>query len=247
MKNDFQLQAIALRKKGLSYKEIMHTIPVAKSTLSLWLRYIPLKPEQRNRLYTKQVHSMALGARSQKERRRKEIDALLHEAQKEISTPLSDLAFQCFGVALYWAEGSKQKGLEITNSDPHLIVFMVRWFKKIFNVTPENIIARLNIYPQQNETDIKQFWSEITGIPLVNFRKSFVKPLSSGYKKNNLYYGTIKISARRGTDMRIRLFGWLRAILQEENPMLQSAERRWFSLRNTPRPVNLRPYNLMEK
>ena len=39
--------AVALRKKGLSYNEILKRIPVAKSSLSLWLRDLPLTKDEK--------------------------------------------------------------------------------------------------------------------------------------------------------------------------------------------------------
>lgn len=236
---EFKKRAILLRKRGWSYKEIEKKLPVARSTLSLWLRYIPLKPEHKERLYTKQVKMMALGSQSQKERRKREIEKIISEAQKEVKLPLSDEAYKYFGLALYWAEGDKKSDFEITNSDPQLIIFIVKWFEHVLNTSSKNMTATLNIYPQQDEITIKKFWSDLTGIPVENFRKSFVKPISSGYKKNNLYYGTIRVRLPKGTDMRIRLFGWLKAILQKTAPVVESVERKWFRLRETPRPINL--------
>lgn len=116
---------------------------------------------------------------------------------------------------------------------------MVKWFERIFGITPQNLRASLNIYPQQNELAIKQFWSKLTGIPLENFGKSFVKPLSKNYKKNNLYYGTIKIMVLRGTDMRHRVFGWIKAALKEIEPEIEITQKEWKTLKETPRPVNL--------
>jgi hypothetical protein len=69
---------------------------------------------------------------------------------------------------------------------------MVRWLKRVFGISPNFLKAWLNIYPQQNELELKQFWSQLTGIPLENFGKSYIKPPNKNYKKNTLYYGTIK-------------------------------------------------------
>ena len=236
----YKLRAIALRKKGLSYGEIRRQIPVVKSTLSLWLKSIPLTEEHRARLYTKKIEVLSRGAQSQKERRKREVDAILTSARAEITTPISFDAFRLFGAALYWAEGSKGKSFEMTNSDPSMILLMVNWLERIFGITADTVKARLNIYPQQNESDVKRFWSELTGIPLQNFGKSFVKPISKGYKKNNLYYGTIKLYVPRGTDMRYRVNGWIQKILQEYQNRITLSEVRWHSLRETTRPVNLR-------
>jgi len=232
-------KAIRLRKKGLSYGEIGKKLGIAKSTVRFWCINIPLKPEDRERLYTRQVLLLARGVNSQRERRKREIAKIIEEAEKEISLPLSFEAYRFLGAALYWAEGSKTTGFKVTNSDPHFILFMVRWFERIFGIPPQNLKAWLNIYPQQNELELKQFWSQLTSIPLKNFGKSFIKPPNKGYKKNNLYYGTISIRVPRGTDMRHRIFGWIQAVLKDIDPKVKLIQKEWKSLKETPRPVNL--------
>ncbi len=233
-------KAIQLRKKGLSYNEIRKYIPVSKSSLSLWLKHIRLSPKHRARLYTKQIEILSRGTPSQVERRKREVEQIISDAKAEIQLPLSSETFKFLGAALYWAEGTKGKNFTVTNSDPMLIMFMVGWFKRIFKISPTTLKARLNIYPQQNEMTIKKFWSDLTSIPLDNFGKTFVKPKSKGYKKNNLYYGTISVYVPKGTDMKLRIFGWIQAALQDIAPQLESTQRKWSSLREVDRnPVNL--------
>jgi transcriptional regulator with XRE-family HTH domain len=239
MKNVLRERAQELRKKGLSYKEIKEKISVSKSTLSLWLRDVPLAPEQKKRLYTKQIEILSRGPMSQRIRRTREIDAIIKKALHEIGLPLSRDTFKLFGTALYWAEGNKTRNFGITNSDPYLIMFMVQWLKEIFHVDPKTLRPHLNIYSQQDEITLKKFWSEITGIPLVNFGKSFIKPANKGFKKNNLYYGTIKIYVPKGTDLMHVVYGWRKAVLQNLENKVDSIERRWVSLKQTGRPINL--------
>jgi len=234
-----KLKAIELRKKGLSYGEIKKNVNVAKSTLSLWLKTVPLTPEQRKRFYTARILNLVRGRSSQRERRKREIAKIIGEAKKEIQLPLSLETYQLLGAVLYWAEGKKTKHFAITNSDPHFVIFMVRWFKKIFGVNPQDLKAQLNIYPQQNELELKKFWSQLTDIPLENFGKSFVKPPNKGYKKNNLYYGTIEVRVPKGTDMRHRVFGWVKTVLKDIAPEVKLNQKRWKSLKETPRPINV--------
>lgn len=232
-------KAIKLRKKGWSYGEIKKEINVSKSTLSYWLKIIPLTPGLKKRFYTARVLNLARGRCSQKERRKKEIAKIIKEAEEEISLPLSFETYRLFGAALYWAEGKKTEHFAITNSDPYFVVFIVHWFKKMFGVAPQNLKARLNIYSQQNELKLKEFWSQLTDIPLENFGESFVKPANKGYKKNNLYYGTIEIRVPRGTNMRHRVFGWIKAALKDIAPDIELTQREWKSLKEVPRPVNI--------
>jgi len=240
MKNALKKKARRLRRKGLSYKEIREQgVDVSKSTIALWVRDIPLKPEHRERLYTKQVQGMARGANSQKERRAREVNVIIEKAMQEIKLPISEDAFRLFGAALYWAEGSKTSEFKITNSDPRLISFMVHWLKMVFQIDPAILKPHLNIYSQQDELALKKFWSDLTGIPLTNFGKSYVKPLNKGYKKNNLYYGTIQIYVPKSVDLKHRVFGWTKAVLQNLESEVILAERKWVRLKNTPRPINL--------
>ena len=239
-KMDMRTLAIALRKKGLSYNEIRKQVPVSKSSLSLWLKHIRLSPKHRARLYTKQIQILSRGTPSQVERRKREIALIIRDAGEEISLPLSFETNRFLGAALYWAEGSKTKNFSITNSDPVLIAFMIRWFKRMFDVSPSVLKAHLNIYSQQNETEVKQLWSEITGIPIENFGKSFIKPANKGFKKNNLYYGTIKIYVPKGTDMRHKTLAWIQVALQDLIPEIELTTLRWSQLKLVERPpVNI--------
>ncbi len=236
---DLKLEALRLRKKGLSYSEIKKYIPVSKSTLSLWLKSVPLSSVHKKRLYTKQILILSRGAQSQRERRKREIQNIIQLAKDDVSFPLSFDAYRLFGAALYWAEGDKTKCFEITNSDPHLILFMVRWLEKVFCIPPTILRPRLNIYPQQNEKQIKRFWSDLTHVPVLNFHKSYIKPISKGYKKNNLYYGTIKIYVPKSIDRRYKVFGWVQAVLQDIDPHVESTLKRWTLLTKGGRPVNI--------
>lgn len=232
-------RALRFRKQGNSYGDIVKKLGISKSTASYWLRNVPLSPEHRAKYYTKQIQILTLGPKSQKVRRSREVETILQAAKEEIKFPLSGQTLLLMGAALYWGEGSKGNSTQITNSDPALILFMVHWIEKVLGISSKNLKARLNIYPQQNELLIKKFWSMLTGIPFKNFGKSYVKPLNKGYKKNNLYYGTIRVEIPKSSNIRHRIFGWINAVVQRVAPPVEVAKRQWGSLRETKRPINL--------
>lgn len=231
-------EAVKLRKGGLSYGEIKKKINVSKSTLSFWLKDVELTEEQKKKFYTTQILNLSRGAPGQKERRLREIEQIIKNAEYEIDS-IAFETYRLFGAALYWAEGNKRSNMGITNSDPYLILFMVKWFEKMFDVPRSRLKAWLNIYPQQNDVEIKKFWSDLTGIPLENFGKSFIKPLSKNYKKNNLYYGTIKVGVKKGTDLRHRIFGWIKAAMRDTAPKVEFTQQEWKKLREVSRAVNV--------
>ncbi len=143
------------------------------------------------------------------------------------------------GAVLYWAEGSKTNMFALTNSDPILIAFFVEWVYIVFGMRPGLLKAWMNIYPQQNEGDLKNFWSDITGIPVENFGKSYIKPPGTGFKKNNLYYGTVKVSVPKSVDMRHKVFGWIQGAVVNPARNVDFVRKKWHHLTEVDRAVNL--------
>ncbi|MFH0804062.1 MAG: hypothetical protein V1896_00465 [Candidatus Zambryskibacteria bacterium] len=238
-KNSAREQAENLRRIGMSYGKISKKTKIPKSTLSMWLKNVPLSPEDKQRLYTPSVQMITFGKYCQRQRREKEVSLIVRKAELEIKKPIVEDVYRLFGSALYWAEGSKTKMFQMTNSDPYLILFWVKWVEKIFRVPPHKLTARLNIYPQQSEKQIKKFWSDLTGIPVKKFGKSYIKPLSKNYKKNNLYYGTMRVEVPKGTDYRHRVYGWTQAVLKDIAPQINLTEKRWSKLKDVAKPTNL--------
>jgi len=238
--SDLKTKAIELRKTGLSYGSISKKLKIAKSTTSLWLRDTEITSEQKRKLLSNRAIHLNTGSYSQKNRRLREVTDIIEKAKAEVNDKMDLESYRLFGAALYWAEGSKNQLLNITNSDPLLILFWVKWLNKIFKIPPTGLKVWLNIYPQQNEKDLKKFWSELTGVPLKNFGKSYVKPLSKNYKANNLYYGTARVTAFKSTDLRYRVFGWTQAVLKDILPQVNAVQEKWQRLKTVARPTKLK-------
>ena len=234
-----KLKSINLRKQGLSYGVIAKKLNISKSTASFWLYKIKLTREQRKNLDRNQAKHLNYGPNSQRNRRLREVQIIINKAKNEISDNIALESYRLFGTALYWAEGGKKAMFYMTNSDPQLILFWTKWLEKIFKIRPNTLTARLNIYPQQSEKVIKKFWSELTKIPLSNFGKSHVKPLSKNYKKNSLYYGTIRIEVPKGTDYRYKVYAWQQKILEKIAPRVRMIEKRWEKLRKVAKPTKI--------
>ena len=183
-----RIKARELRKQGVSVREIAKILHVSKSTASLWVRDIILSLEQLEKLRQQNIKGgekgRILGALKQKQDRLERIQKGIKKGKRIFFHKFTTRELLIAGTALYWAEGTKGKNFTVTNSDPLLIAFMVGWFKETFKISPKTFKARLNIYPQQSEIAIKKFWSDLTSIPIKNFGKTFVKPVSKGYKKN---------------------------------------------------------------
>lgn len=205
-------KARKLRRLGLSYKEIMQKVPVCKSTISLWCRDIKLSQKQIVRLgslYDKQFR----GAKANQLKRKLEIEIIKKDAKKEIR-PLNDYDFKIIGAALYWAEGSKTRAANLTNSDPNLIRFMIKWYRNICRVPENKIKPYLHLHTGLNEMKAKKYWSKIIDIPVNRFGKTFFKKEGTGHRKNKLYNGTLRIQIN-SENLRHKVLGWIEEIYNQ--------------------------------
>ncbi len=190
-------KARLLRSQGWSYKEIKCEVPVAKSTISLWCRDVKLTKKQLHRLWNKRDNTLAGIKAIQKMFWQRRCDAFMRgvaRSGKNVTTSERFIA----GLMLYWAEGNKgSHSAAVANSDPRVIRFMAQWFKEFFKVANHEFSIHLHLHTGQDENKIKEYWSKLTGVPIQNFGKSFVKPEGSGYRKNILYNGTVKLTVKR--------------------------------------------------
>ena len=84
MKQELQEKAIKLRKGGLTYSEILNQIPVAKSTLSLWLRSVGLSKQQEQTLTKKKLEAAKRGGMRKREISLEMIEKMNKDAAEEI-------------------------------------------------------------------------------------------------------------------------------------------------------------------
>lgn len=128
---------------------------------------------------------------------------------------LRELKF--IGIALYWAEGYKSlacKGVEFTNTDPAMIRLMMRWFREICNVKESQFRIRLQLHNGEGIERIKNYWAEITEVPISQFTKAYIKVSPTSKKKvgNLIPYGTCSI---RISDILLitKIKGWIKGLM----------------------------------
>jgi len=214
MKFKEKLSAIKLRKKGKSYDEIHQVIKISKSTLSIWLRDIPLNARQKNALIGRQKSRYA-GAKANQRKRIERTRQIVDQAKKEATIFIDDPLFLA-GVMLYWAEGTKRSNetVKLTNSDPEMIKLMMRWFRSICKVPERKFRIALSIHTLHNRPNVEKYWSDITKVPLKQFYKIQVKTTSFLSKRNPLYNGTCTITICN-RDLFRRIEGWRTGLLKE--------------------------------
>ena len=140
-----------------------------------------------------------------------------NEGKNEIGTINSRELFIA-GVALYWAEGFKNKHehrLGFCNSDPGMVKFYLRWLKEAIKVREQDLVARvtLNASYKENSEKIEQYWSKITGIPLSQFTKPFYQHTQwkKQYTDRN-YYGVLRIHVKGSLNSLLKMRGWIEGL-----------------------------------
>jgi len=173
-------KALELRKKEMSYSQIKKILKVSKSTLSLWLRDYPLSKEKIRELRDCNERRIERFRETMRKKREKRLEET-YRIQKRLVLPLNNREFFIAGLLLYWGEGAKSQktGLSISNSDPSVIKFFIRWLNKSLNISKKKMRVWLHLYKDMNIAKEIEFWSKILKIPLSQFGHPYIKKTSS--------------------------------------------------------------------
>lgn len=222
MYKNYKRKAIFLRKQGFSYSEILKEIPVARSTLSLWLRKVGLSKTQEQKFTEKKRLAMLRGAEARRSQRITATERIKSEAIKEVKL-LSKRELWLIGISLYWAEGSKEKeshpglGVNFTNSDPFMIKIFLKWLTEICEIKKENVCFEIYIheYKKPEIEKVIKYWCEVTGFSKEYFKNVYYKTnkINSARKnQGSLYYGLVRVKVRASSSLNRKIAGWIAGI-----------------------------------
>jgi len=145
-KDDLREKARELRTQGQSYNEIAAELNVSKSSVSLWVRDLPVPPR------FEYIHNERRqeGLRRYNSARTARQTAEIQAAAAEVGE-LTDRELLLAGSIAYWCEGAKNKPnrkpsrVVFINSDPALIAFFLR-FLDAAGVKGEDLVFRVHIH-----------------------------------------------------------------------------------------------------
>ena len=218
-KQEEREHALLLRRKGLSYREILKKVPVAKSTLSLWLRSVGLSKRQKQRLTQKKLDAIHRGGIKRHQDRLLRWKKISDEAANEI-TKLSKREKWLAGILLYWAEGSKEKAsgsatnIKFSNSDPSMIKLFRDWLFQCVGIKKQQVVYELYIHERADIEKALKFWSSKLRI-LKNDIRIYLKRHNNNPKRLNIssnYNGLIRINVRGTIALVRKIDGWIRGI-----------------------------------
>lgn len=210
-------EARRLRRQGWSVRSIAKQINCAKSSISVWVRDIPLTPRQIERLKSKQDKARAKAADHPNSP--KNVWACIRhdcamQGVREIPSRCSLTTLKWIGAALYWAEGYKisRNMINFSNSDPRMVALMMKFFRRVCGVPERKFRGTVHIHPHLDKERAERFWSGISGIPRNQFHKAqFGISRASKHKRDTLPLGTFRIVI---CDARLlwKIKGWIRGI-----------------------------------
>jgi hypothetical protein len=220
-KDELKAQARELRGQGLDYGEIAERLRVSKSSVSLWVRDLPV-PERLS--YEECRKRSAEGTHRYWEAERA-IRTERHATERATAAAeigeLTNREIIIAGALVYWCEGSKTKPYRrssdrviFMNSDPGLIKFFLR-FLATAGVAREDLVFGVSIHETADAEAAQRFWLEVTGADSTHFRRATLKHHApKTFRKNvgDSYHGCLRVEVRRSGELYRRIEGWVSAV-----------------------------------
>ncbi len=172
-------EVIKLRKEGLSYGVLSKKFKIAKSTLHYWLSEIEYKKEktaQSRKNWIKNIQP--LGALANHQKRLDKLKGIEKRTVKEVNKNNHiTKAKKALLAMLYWAEGAKGRKdiLSFANTDPQLAKLFICLLRESYFLDERKFRVRIHLHDYHDENEAKTFWSNLLGIPLSQFGKTYWK------------------------------------------------------------------------
>lgn len=202
-KSEKRLEAERLRREeGLSYNEIAARTSISKSTLSHWLRDIPLTPEQQTRLQERlKANRATFAARAWPINKKRYAQARREAwqsgadvvAQLPSRSSVDELAF----AMLYLGEGAKSANrIELASTNPDILRYVIWALKHLYKVPDERIVCRMHLIELAHpiEEQVVQWWMQQLDMPREQFRQTTYDRRPRSVKLSDDYHGVCVVS-----------------------------------------------------
>lgn len=168
-------KAIKMRASGMSYSQIKAELGVSKSTLSLWLRDLPLSDTRLRELRDFNQVRIEKTRVTKQRKRESRLKNVFDIVSKDIGK-ITKRDLLIAGFFLYWAEGGKTQthAVILSNTDPAMVRAFIAWIVLIGG-SVDKMYFRLHLYSDMNEIKEIKYWSTELGVPKQAFKKSYIK------------------------------------------------------------------------
>ncbi|WFE63861.1 helix-turn-helix domain-containing protein [Micromonospora sp. WMMD714] len=222
-KDGLRAAAVALRGEGRSVDDIATQLGVAKSTAYLWVRHLPLDPDDEAARERRRAHSKVMtDARWAAHRQAR--DAARAATVADAAAWVGSLRHReliLVGAALYWAEGEKAKPwrphecrVRFINSDPGLVDVFIR-FVEATGTPRETLRFRVSIHETADSEAAVRWWAERVGVPVEAFRPTSLKRHRPDTIRRNTgadYRGCLIVEVPRSRQLYWRIEGIMRGM-----------------------------------
>ncbi len=188
-------QAIQLRQKGISLREVEKMLKIPRSTLSGWFRNIKLTKKQQEKIKSNWLKNLGKARKQAVKWHNKQKEARLMIAKNKAKEVLSKLNLKDNSIIelglsmLYLGEGSKDGRTLLGNSNPLILKFFISALKKIYELDITKIKCELHLRADQNPAEMRKFWSEELSIPVSSFTSVSLDKRTTGRPTYDTYHG----------------------------------------------------------
>ena len=194
-------KALYLRThKQLGYGQIAKQLSVSKSTLSRWLRDLPLSEKRILELRREGWSRGEAKRETFRKTMRTKRDAKEQNDYLRIRKrfrKISNQALFVAGLMLYLAEGDKKDRYRIglANTDSEVIKFFLWWVQRFLGVEKTSVKIQLHLYESMNLKAEENFWIQETRLERHQFYKNQIRPLrpASFSYPESFRHGTCKM------------------------------------------------------
>jgi hypothetical protein len=133
---------------------------------------------------------------------------------------VSDRELLLIGVALYWAEGAKNKPWAVrdrvtfVNSDSSMIRVFLRWLELV-GVPGDRCRFRLQIHRDADVSAAEEFWAGVVGLTVADLMRTSLKRHQPSRMRRNTgpgYQGCLTVDVLGSAELYRRIEGWWSAI-----------------------------------
>lgn len=198
VKSEIRLTAERLRvDEGLSYTEISAQLGISKSTLSNWLRDLPLAAELQERLKERLAANRAtFASRALEPNRQRHLlnrqGAYAAGSAVASQVPQMSSVKELALAMLYLGEGSKSYNrVQMASTNPIILRFFIESMEQLFGFSRYRCSLRLNLVEiaQSSEDEFKSWWSQQLECVPGQFSKTQFDRRSHGRELVGDYHG----------------------------------------------------------
>lgn len=196
--------AIALRKRGASIRDIERRMGIPRSTLSGWFQSIELSVYHKKILEKRREAGMVTARKmavvwhnAKKAERIAEAARTGEETLQKIDHYTKEIIELALAL-LYLGEGAKKTLVtSLGNSDPLILRFFISALRQVYTVPLKDIRCELHLRADQDPESLKKYWSKTLRVPLSNFGAVAIDARTKGIATYPHYKGVCVVRCSR--------------------------------------------------